>query len=411
MTPSNAALPIDATFGNQGYADSFAPGSQALSIAGLRPDGKILLVGQTFVDGKVSFHLAQLLADGTNDTGFNKNGSIVDTFTGSGQASGTGACLYKDGKALLFGFQYDEDQGNRFALARFFANGERDREFGPDGTVYIPFLPQSESQPSKPETSANSSSRTRVVLTADEKILVGQNNRLFRLDQEGVFDTTFNGKGWLDLAPSISSISVAENGVITVAGATAASRKGVIVRLNVNGTPDKDFGDDGTGTVLFPSNYPTRVRSLMLRADGSFFVAGEVDTAPDDDWGKGRRGMMAAYNPDGKPNRAFNQGQPIVTDLGLTDGCSWFDLSGEPKDGLVVVGGTGQRTREQMLACRYLATGELDTSFGEGKGYVTQYLGPGMQWISVAVQPDKRILLSRESNNINFGALVVRYLG
>ncbi|WP_414893358.1 hypothetical protein [Pseudomonas sp. IT-232MI5] len=59
MTPSNAALPIDATFGNQGYADSFAPGSQALSIAGLRPDGKILLVGQTFVDGKVSFHLAQ----------------------------------------------------------------------------------------------------------------------------------------------------------------------------------------------------------------------------------------------------------------------------------------------------------------------------------------------------------------
>jgi hypothetical protein len=30
--------------------------------------------------------------------------------------------------------------------------------------------------------------------------------------------------------------------------------------------------------------------------------------------------MMAAYNPDGKPNIAFNQGKPIVTDLGLTDG-------------------------------------------------------------------------------------------
>jgi hypothetical protein len=64
-----------------------------------------------------------------------------------------------------------------------------------------------------------------------------------------------------------------------------------------------------------------------------------------------------------------------------------------------------------MLACRYLATGELDTTFGEGKGYVTHYLGPGMQWISVAVQPDKRILLSRASDNINLGALVVRYQG
>jgi uncharacterized delta-60 repeat protein len=240
---------------------------------------------------------------------------------------------------------------------------------------------------------------------------VGQSNRLFRLDQEGVFDTTFNGKGWLDLALNISSISVAENGMITVAGTMEGSQKGMIVRLNVDGTHHQGFGDDGTGTVLFSSNCPSRVRSLMLRADGSFFIAGEVDTAPNDDWGKGRRGMMAAYNPNGKPNIAFNQGTPIVTDLGLTDGCSWFDLSGEPKDGLVVVGGTGQRTREQMLACRYLATGKPDTDFGEGKGYVTQYLGPGMQWISVAVQPDKRILLSRASDNINLGALVVRYRG
>ncbi|VVQ13191.1 hypothetical protein PS925_03733 [Pseudomonas fluorescens] len=408
MTPSNAALPIDTTFGNQGYTDSFALGSQALSIAGLRPDGKIFLVGQTFVQGKASFHLAQLLANGKNDTDFGDNGLTVGTFTGSGQASGSGACLYKDGKALLFGYQYDEGEGTRFALARFLIDGKRDAIFG---TVYIPFLPQPESQPSKPGAFADSSSRTRVVLTADEKILVGQSNRLFRLDQKGIFDTTFNGKGWLDIAPNISSISVAENGVITVAGTTAASRNGVIVRLNVNGTPDEDFGDDGTGTVYLPSDYPTSVRSLMLRADGSFFVAGEVDTAPNDVWGKGRRGMMAAYNPDGKPNIAFNQGKPIVTDLGLTDGCSWFDLSGEPKDGLVVVGGTGQRTREQMLACRYLATGELDTTFGEGKGYVTHYLGPGMQWISVAVQPDKRILLSRASDNINLGALVVRYQG
>lgn len=121
--------------------------------------------------------------------------------------------------------------------------------------------------------------------------------------------------------------------------------------------------------------------------------------------------MMAAYNPNGRPNLAFNQGKPVVTDLGLTDGCTLFDLSGEPEDGLVVVGSTGQITREQMLACRYLATGELDTTFGDGKGYVTHSMGPGMQWISVAVQPDKRILLSRDSDNVNVGALVVRYLG
>ena len=336
---------------------------------------------------------------------------IVGTFTDSGQASGTGACLYKDGKVLLFGYQYDQDQGTRYALARFFADGERDRDFGPDGTVYVPFLPQSESQLPKPEASITSRSRTRLVLTADEKILVGQSNRLFRLDQKGNFDTSFSDRGWLDLAPSISSISVAENGMITVAGTDVSSQKGMIVRLNVDGTPHEGFGDDGTGTVYIPSDYPASVRSLMLRADGSFFVAGEVDTAPDDNWGKGRRGMMAAYNPDGKPNLVFNQGKPIVTDLGLTDGCSWFDLSGKPEHGLVVLGGTGQRTSEKMLACRYLATGELDKTFGEGKGYVTQYLMPGMQWISVAVQPDKRILLSRDSDNVNVGALVVRYLG
>ena len=409
MRPLNAALPIDTTFGNRGYAESFATGSQALKIAGLRPDGKILLVGQTVVEGKVSFHLAQLLADGTNDTGFNENGLIVGTFTGSGQASGTGACLYKDGKALLFGYQYDEDQGTRFALARFFADGERDRDFGPDGTVYVPFLPQSESQLPKPEASITSQSRTRLVLTADEKILVGQSDRLFRLDQNGDFDTAFNNKGWLDLAMGIASISVAEDGVITVAGSRAG--EGKIVRLNVDGTPHKGFGDDGTGTVYIPSDYPVSVRSLMLRADGSFFVAGQVDTSPNDVWGKGRKAMMAAYNPNGRPNLAFNQGKPVVTDLGLTDGCTLFDLSGEPEDGLVVVGSTGQITREQMLACRYLATGELDTTFGDGKGYVTHSMGPGMQWISVAVQPDKRILLSRDSDNVNVGALVVRYLG
>lgn len=251
--------------------------------------------------------------------------------------------------------------------------------------------------------------RTRIQLTSEGKILVAQNDALFRFEQDGQPDQTFNGTGRLNLSGSIASIAVAENGTITVCGSQAGG-VGFITRLTVAGTPDKDF--EGGGTIILRLlTTDTFVRSLMLHSDGSFVIAGEVDTLPNDIWGTGRRGMLAAFTPEGQLDPEFNGHQPLVTHLDLTDGCTWFDLGGNFNDGLVVVGSTGRIASERPLVCRFLKDGKQDKTFGNGEGYVIRNTGHGMEWISTAVQPDKRIVVSRYSINPDLGALVSRYVG
>ena len=125
---------LDASFGAGGkVTTTFGTGGDFGNALVLQPDGKIVVVGYTYVGGVAGqsyFALARYRADGTLDPGFGFAGKVTTDF-GPGGASAWAAALQPDGKIVAAG----TGPGGAFALARYGTNGALDTSFGTGGTV------------------------------------------------------------------------------------------------------------------------------------------------------------------------------------------------------------------------------------------------------------------------------------
>ncbi|NWB85403.1 hypothetical protein [Pseudomonas gingeri] len=383
-----------------------------MSIAGLRPRGEILFVGTHLENNQLSFQLAQLTNLGRLDPSFGPDGtgSLLGVFKTGSEATATGAQILKDGKILLAGHHRSFAGESRIALARFLENGAPDESFGNKGSVILPRLtdappnlPQDHLSTLRNRRTLLSHPRSNIVVDPDEKIIIGQNALLLRLEKNGEIDHSFNQTGHLNPNTVINAVAVSADRKITIAGVDSEGAN--LARFNVDGSPDLDFGHGGR--TSFGVGYPSAAISLSLHDDGRIFATGVSDMDPGDIWGAGLRGLLAAFTANGRLDPAFNNGAPLVSDFGITDGMGWFDIGGTP-DEIVVVGYAGLLSRESGLIARYLANGNLDTTFGNGSGYVRRFF-PGSRgvWESVIVQPDKGIVVTGDTPR----NVVSRYLG
>jgi uncharacterized delta-60 repeat protein len=185
----------------------------------------------------------------------------------------------------------------------------------------------------------------------------------------------------------------------------------MIARFNADGTPHHDFGDRGyvTFSVFEGDNAGTVVNSMVLRDDGSVFVAGWADSDISDQTGSKQKGILAAFNNNGNPNLVFNGGKPVITELPSGQSCRWKDIVSAPNDRLVVVGSTGNLGSESSLIARYITSGEIDSSYGVNGHRVTDIADGREEWLWASVQPDKKILVSGDCTFKTDPATLVRY--
>ncbi|NWB95092.1 hypothetical protein HX882_04195 [Pseudomonas gingeri] len=405
---------LDSSFGFLGNANYFRPGTQLMTIVGLRPQGEILFVGYQSENNQLSFELAQLNEHGHPDTSFGEGdtGNLLGTFMTGSEASGTGAQILKDGKIMLLGLHIVRGQPNQLALARFLEKGQLDETFGDKGVVVIPNVPNarldSPYQPLLSEQKNNpttlSNPRSNIVIDPDGKIIIVRNVLLMRRENNGEPDLSFNQTGHLVLEETaINAIAVSDDRKITIAGSD--SEGAILARFNADGSPDLGFGYNGR--VSFGVGYPSSATCLFIHDDGRIFAAGVSDMDTSDVWGNGRRGLIAAFSANGRLDPAFNNGAPLVSEFESLGSNGWWDIGGTP-DEIVVVGEAGERSREGGLIARYLGNGSLDTIFGNGAGYVRRTF-PGLRglWESGLVQPDRRIVVTGDTPQ----NIVSRYLG
>ncbi len=131
--PSGA---VDAAFGTAGKAlIAMGPGRDQGRDALLQPDGKVVIVGESFDNqGNTRFGICRLTASGTLDTSFGTGGKTVSTRTANADNKLTCVARQPDGKLVAGGHVVGD-----FALVRYTASGAIDNTFGTAGYTVTDF--------------------------------------------------------------------------------------------------------------------------------------------------------------------------------------------------------------------------------------------------------------------------------
>jgi uncharacterized delta-60 repeat protein len=348
---------LDRTFGTGGKVTlTLDPAGDQLSALAIQPDGKIVASGSLIDNNfQTAFLLARFNANGSLDTGFGTNGTVVTTF-GDSTAAGQDVVLQADGKIVEVGWSgagpYSEL--NDFALARFNADGTPDSSFGSGGQLTTHF----------PGVFNTGSVANAAVLQGDGKLVVVGNYK-----NEGT------------------------------------PRQFALARYNTNGSLDSTFGSAGKVTTFIGSGDAVCM-AAALQSDGHIVVAGYSATTQDHDF------TIARYGADGALDAGFGSGGVVATNFSTNSSDIAYGIAIQ-RDGKIVAGGrTGDYPAFDLALARYTGLGALDASFGAG-GKMTTNLGNQEQGYAVALDAKGKIVLAGISfaNGHDFDMAVARYLG
>lgn len=334
----------------------------------LQPDGKIVAAGWTTASNR-NFAAVRYLSDGSLDTTFGVSG-IARTPVGLGDDMAYVLQRQGDGKLLLAGTaSYTSEQ---FAVIRYTAAGVLDSSFGSAGKALFTL-------PDRDGTG------TAMALQSDGKVLLGgtassaslSDLALLRLSSAGALDTTFNTTGRVitDLAqlPPISTARAVElqsDGRILVAGGSLEGDgfKMIVQRYLSTGVADTSFGIQGR--VILPiGNEGDLAYCLTVQSNGRILIGGYTTQ------GGITQFAIARLLADGSLDTSFGTTGIVTTAIGTFE-AEMYALALQTDGKIVAVGYAWNALvtpNRDFAIVRYLANGELDTSFGTGgTGYLIQ---------------------------------------
>jgi uncharacterized delta-60 repeat protein len=378
------------TFGNAGVAQfDFAAGTDNLSKLLVQPDGQVVITGSTQpTTGGQLIALARLDgSSGALDANFGDAGTLTNDLGGR-QAYAYTATLTNAGKIVVGGFIMhgevflDTDIG----VARFSSSGVLDTSFNNDGVVMMGL-----------QGEANNFERTVMAIQADGKAIVagtemaiggGQFWGVARLNVDGSLDTTFGDNGTTNVMSGkvfmrIGSIAVQGDGKILITG-TVFSQPGTlqsgVVRLNADGSLDATFGTDGV--ALFGLSIFDQPRALTVQSDGSILVAGSLQGTASMDY------YVLRLLANGSLDASFGNAGLVQIDVSLNDILTGMQLL---PDGSIVI--AGQIPGGYSLV-KYTSTGAIDVTFGvDGIARTISAMAP-QGLTSLAVQSDGKLVAS-----------------
>ena len=256
---------LDITFAGDGRVTTGTGFAHAVAI---QLDGKIVAVGE----GGRDFVLARYNLNGSLDTSFGGGDGIVTTDFGLLE-SANAVGIQPDGKIVVAGTRDTVD----ILLARYDSAGNLDASFGGgDGWIHTDL--------GLDETGL------AMAIQADGKIVVAGERfgvfvddiALVRYNSNGTPDTSFGGgDAWLatDLGADevANAVAIQRDGKIVVAGTRASglflAQDFVLVRYNIDGSPDISFGG-GDGWLTTDFGRDESANAMTIQHDDKIVVAG-----------------------------------------------------------------------------------------------------------------------------------------
>lgn len=383
------------------------PGTDAVDVA-IDSEDRIYIVGGTGLFGEGEYILSALNHDGTNREDFNGGEPVRNSFMPGAWSLGEQVAVLPDGKILILGIVELSNSTFGFALARYLPNGTLDLSYGVNGHV-VPvfdfgdvFIAKSDPEVDGNESTYLYTSKRSLFLYEGRTYIggfaltVGARKGvtlLMCLDEDGNLVREFGNGGSAVIehpehqlqAPSM----LVTNDFIYLAGFVQARQKNYSawVRVRLDGRLDTLFGKGG---FIFEigANYVGwgNFRAAALKGDQKLLGAGTAIDAR-----VTYHGMMDSIDQDGGRDAGFNDGEPVVTVIGLQSG--WFDCAVQP-DGRIVTCGHSGADGENMLVARYLPDGRLDTSFGDNKGWIQFRMKEEVDPPALALQSNNDIVVT-----------------
>jgi uncharacterized delta-60 repeat protein len=366
---------LDGTFGVGGRVSSGFP--RFTNATAIQSDGKIVVAGLTGQGASADFALARYNFNGSPDPTFGSGGRVTTDFGGHGDFA-RALAIQSDGRIVAAGLAKDIYDTDGFALARYNGDGSLDPTFGIGGKV----------------TTAIPASRINALaMQFDGKIVAagtidnsvtGSLGAIVRYNSDGSLDAAFGIEGKVttevpDISTHVNAIAIQADGKIIAAGYSFSGNQSwaLLARYNIDGSPDKTFGDGGRVTTDKSS-----IQGLALQSDGKIIAAGGFP-----EFG------VARYNADGSLDITFGAGGKAVTEFGgYIEDDYLFALSLQ-SDGKIIAAGESVWVGANLFAlARFNRDGSLDATFGSGGKVLSGSGDRGGRITSLGIQRDGKIV-------------------
>jgi len=409
---------LDTSFGKNGvqindFSKMFqSSGRDIINAISTQSNGQIIAGGTSTADQNFfNFALARFNTNGTLDTNFGVNGLVttdIGAFTSEGPHSTysflNGLAIQTDGK-IIGGGQVQVNEQILICLARYNTDGTLDTNFGPNKSgVVITDIGAILGLPGK------DCAIDAIILQPDGKIVacggftlnVQGTLGLVRYNVDGTLDKNFGIKGVVvspdfTLTNNANVLQLQNDGKIIICGVNNPSSAGIfaVTRYNSDGSIDNLFGTNGVVTTNFgPNCFATGVAiyANKIIAGGKSIVNNIVHY------------VLAKYNSDGSPDSSFGTGGTI--DKILTPSQISIETITIQSDGKIVTVGNSITAGDTFFLTRLNIDGTFDTNFGTngiaGEKFGIDFEGAINTPNSLLVQSDGKIFSGGVSDAIDF---------
>lgn len=381
---------LDLSFDSDGKVTTDFGNAELAHGLALQADGKIIVIGTTYLNGNFDVVIARYKTNGSLDSTFNNNGKVLIDLSSNNDVA-TSVAIQSDGKIVVGGyyqglFNYD------FFLLRYNSNGLLDSTFDNDGIVTTDFnITQDLCQDIKIQSDG------KIVAVGITNIFWNNNDfAIARYNTNGTLDTTFDNDGKIlheiygtDDDPK--SIVIDNNGKIVIGGTiyNGIDRDFGIVRYNSNGSIDSSFSDDGI--AMFDLGGNDMGIEVNIQPNEKIVIAGFTDSCF-----TGSDFIVLRCNNNGTLDSTFDSDGVVKTDFSQKqDFCRAFTIQ---SDGKIVLAGqsAGSTTTSQdLVLVRYNSNGSVDSSFdSDGKVNINISVPGNTNASAVEIQQDGKIVVA-----------------
>jgi uncharacterized delta-60 repeat protein len=313
----------------------------------------------------------------TPDTLFGAGGIVsgVETSAGNGVLTATNPV---NGNVFVVGFPDNGTDSSPYEVQEFTSSGTVVTSYGNNGLVTNTSVPT----PVFDMDAAAVQPDGKLLVLADTFATgnTGRNFYLTRYTASGAVDTTFGTGGTVSYfgiyssyaGSAFASFTILPNGDIAIPGMTISNNVGLatITAYTSAGTLDKTFGINGVATGAAGS-----LNAITVDASGNLISVGSTSVSTNSPTGAVGSGFIEKFTPTGKLDQTFGTKGSIIAP-NSSDFYSVFVNS----TGVSVFGAleTESATFQQTITLElnhYTPSGQVDTTFGSGAGYVALQLG------------------------------------